>query len=177
MRSSNKGAVELSMNFLVLLIIAIVVFGMSIWFITTIFNRASDIDPSDLPLDEIQCGNQRVCLSSAAKMVNAGKWTKDNVITLRILNVGPAAIFTGDVILSQAVDADRNQISSDDKQKVHVVSFLGDESYDVLSNELKTVAIGFKVDEDAVKGTYLFTIIVNSDGSEYDRRQFTLTVK
>ncbi|MEA3430380.1 MAG: hypothetical protein U9R08_03850 [Nanoarchaeota archaeon] len=173
----KKGAIELSMNFLVLLVIALVVFGMSIWFIVNIYQKASDIDAGDIDaqIQQISCGNQKVCLSSSSKTLIAGKWSKENVITLKIVNVlGSDKNFQILVEPVRAIDTNRNII--DDNRVVHISP---EEWFLVKNNDDVGKPIAFNIPKDAIKGTYLYTITVQHteyDSKEYDRRQFTLTV-
>ncbi len=65
----NKKAIQLSMNFIVVLILAIVVFGFSIFFLKSIFTSVIDIH--EMTADELteqvgflSCGNEPACLET-----------------------------------------------------------------------------------------------------------------
>lgn len=172
----KKGAVELSINFLVLLVIALVVFGMSIWFITNIYKKASTIEPSDIDaqIQEVSCGNQKVCLSSSSKTLRPGKWSKENVVTMKIINVlGSPNDFKIIVEPVKAIGVDKQPINN---EVVHIAS---EEWFQILNNQDISKPVAFNIPNDAEKGTYLYTITVeydNSEPKEYDKKQFTLTV-
>ncbi|MBW3021329.1 hypothetical protein KY328_00255, partial [Candidatus Woesearchaeota archaeon] len=154
-------------------------FGMSIYFITTIYQRSVEITPDDLgqEIQDIQCGNQKVCLSSSTKTVIAGKWQgKDNTVTVKILNIlGNQKIFDIVVLEPAIVDEDGNRVT--EPSKVSVVKT--DDSMTIDNNAALSKAIGFNAAKDAVKGTYLYTIKVyyrDVNAIEYATKQFTLKV-
>jgi len=173
----NKKAMELSVNFLVLLIIALVVFGMSIYFITTIYQKANEIPTTDAlekELQDISCGTQKVCLSSSAKTLQAGKFEKENIVTLKIINVvGEEKNFNYNIALIRAIDENKNPIEN---SKINIVTTT--DNFLVKNNEAVSRPIAFELPKDADKGAYLYTITINYVGSTsiYATKQFTLTV-
>src|SRR3989338_5417528 len=92
----GKKGIELSMNFVVMLIIAIVIFGFGIRFIYTLSSNANDIkDISSKELDarvaDLLCStSQKICIGTDKKIIQKGKF---DIFGIRILNVGDAQDF------------------------------------------------------------------------------------
>ena len=86
----NKNGIELSLNFLVVLIISIVLFGFGVRFISRLSSEATQLQ--DLTLGELDerignlvCeGSDRVCIGIDRKTI---KRTKFDVFGLKIINI------------------------------------------------------------------------------------------
>ena len=86
----KKAAIELSMNFLVVILLSLVIFGFGINFIYTIMNNSNEI--SELTLSEIDeriaslmCSDtQRVCIEKDTLRLEPDKI---KIFTVKIINI------------------------------------------------------------------------------------------
>ena len=164
----NKKAIELSLNFLVILIISIIIFGFGIRFISKLSSTA--IDLQDLTIGELDqkianliCeGSDRVCVGIDRKTI---KRTKFDVFGLKIVNILDSQNF--DVIISRPIPSgyakNSQEISSD-----NLIWNPRTRSVVIEKNDEKVIGIGVQVPRDAMPGTYIFDVkILTSNGQSY----------
>ena len=171
---SNKQAVELSLNFIVILIISIALFGFGVIFIRNLFSQANDL--RDLTLNELDerigeliCeGSDRVCIGMDSETVKRKEYY---VFGLRILNV----------LDSQNFDIEVSPV--EDSSGVIVIKKNGEETRSphrlliypqsrqgifIKQNEEVKLGIGIQVPSNAVSGTYIFNVnIKDGEGNSY----------
>jgi hypothetical protein len=73
MRKNKKGQFELSISFLVKLVLGMAIFGVGIWFAFMIFNKGTDIiNPNADLCKEYRCDpNEALCIPEATKQMDA----------------------------------------------------------------------------------------------------------
>ena len=194
----NKRGIELSVNFLVILLISIVIFGFGVKFIYDLTARANELQDMtmndiDAKIGNLVCeGSERVCIGVSRKVIPRGKF---DFFGVKILNVDPAAIdFTVKLLLPQdpreLTDPDKhirgydedNQIIeetiSTDKQLVVVPSSLLSTGRPVTieKNEEKIVGIGINVPDEAPSGVYIFNIKITASGADYSTQKIYVEV-
>lgn len=168
----NKKAIELSMNFIVILIISIVIFGFGVRFISKLSSQATELQELTISeLDErigsLICeGSDRVCVGIDRKKIAAKKF---DVFGLKIINIIDPQNF--DVTVSRPAPSgykkDKQEIPSD-----NLVVNPKSRSIFIGKNEEKIVGIGVQVPANAQPGTYIFNVrIQTADGQPYSQIQ------
>jgi uncharacterized membrane protein len=157
----NSKGMELSVNFLVVMIVALVVFMLSIGFIYNVYKKAVDQEETSLAsldrqVEFLRCGSESVCIGEKTKRMNRGE---QEVFAVRILN-------------TQTVDRNfRAYVSNPDNNPV---IFLPPETDDPDSdaNSVREIKLGLsdsknfgfmaKVPDTATSGTYIYDIHVDT---------------
>ncbi|HII69137.1 TPA: hypothetical protein HA270_04630 [Candidatus Woesearchaeota archaeon] len=165
---TKKAAIELSVNFLVIILISIAVFGMGIWFTQKIFAGATKQQETyyqqfEDQLDDLSCGNyDRVCIGKDTKRIDNSRAA---VFWLRTLNVlGDEMNYKISVVFSQAFD-DSNEICLDANVPpllacgTWLISY-NENEITLPNNEDDKNVIVIVAPKDAPKGTYIFNVNV-----------------
>ena len=168
----SKRGIELSMNFIVVLIISIVLFAFGIRFIYKLVSDTQDFagmtfDQLDSAISDLICeSSDRVCITGDQKEVRRDQIT---VFGIKINNV----------LDSQNFDITVTRPSPGGYTKTNKEIF-GDKidwkpktrSVYIASNEEMKVGIGIYVPKTSVSGTYIFNVeIKGQDGSSYSNVQ------
>ena len=176
----NKKAMELSINFIVILIISLVIFGFGVRFIYNLFGHAKDIttltfEEIDQRIGNLICeGYDRVCIPTEKETINR----KDGkIFGVKILNVlTPPAGQTGqdfEVYVSPPADYLGYR-----KHTTIEITPTGDFSGLIVNpptrqtnpsrtvfikqNEERPVGIGIQVPANAVSGTYILNVEIKT---------------
>lgn len=149
---NNKGAVTLSVNFLVVIILAIVILSLSVYFLTSIIGKAKSIGEmaqSDLDkqIENIQCEGV-VCVPVNYKQIKAGEF---DIFGVKIYNAGPPQTF------SLIVNATGTNLPHKPD----------DVDVTLKQNQEKRIGIGFEVPKGTPKGIYIFNVMVFSGDNQY----------
>ena len=155
----NKKAFELSINFIVILIISIVIFGFGIKFAYDIMHQADELSKMtqkdiDAHLENMLCdSSERICIGTTTKEIRPNKV---GFFTVGILNT---------------YDDGKDFYIDVRESDTGVVSPIG-ETYWMLKNEItikpneqKKVGIAVQVPGGTDKGTYVLNVYVCSDES------------
>ncbi len=167
-----KKGIELSMNFLVVIVLTLVIFIFSIYFILTIYEKAKGMqtrtfDDLDKQIGYLRCGTEQVCIGEKTKEIRRNEFS---VFGIRILNVlGGQRKFT--IFVKESLD-NKNIYGYSD----HPIRLLpkasskpdpacGDEARCELidPDKGKNFALGAEVDAATPKGTYVFDVYVQYD--------------
>lgn len=168
----SKKAIELSLNFIVILIISIIIFGFGVAFISKLSSQATELqEMTTSELDErigsLICeGSDRVCIGVDRKTI---KRTKFDVFGVKIVNILDNQNF--EIVVSRPMPSgymrDKNEIRGDG-----LVWSPKSRSVFIEKNEERVVGIGIQVPPDAVSGTYIFNVqIRTADGVPYSATQ------
>lgn len=168
----NKKAIELSLNFIVILIISIIIFGFGVGFISKLSSQANELmalstNDLDERIGSLICeGSDRVCVGINRKTI---KRTTFDVFGLKIINIFDNQNF--DVIVSRPLPSgytkNKRQILSD-----NLLWIPKSRSIYIEKNAEKVLGIGIKVPANALAGTYIFNVnILSSDGKPYSEIQ------
>jgi len=164
----NKKAIELSLNFIVVIIISIIIFGFGVRFISRLASEATElqditIDELDQRIGNLVCeGSDRVCIGIDRKII---KRTRFEVFALKIINIFDDQSF--DITVSRPTPSGytRNKVPI---QTDNLIWTPKERSIFIERNEEKNLGIGVQVPSIAVSGTYIFNIeIMTSDGRQY----------
>lgn len=111
---SDKKGIELSVNFLVTFIIAIVLFSMGIVFAKRLFGGAQDItqlsqEQLDKKIEELFCtGTELVCLNTNSRTIKRGD---QYILGVNVVNGLPNSVnFKLDIVNSKAFDKENTPI-------------------------------------------------------------------
>ena len=171
----DKRGIELSMNFIVILIISIVIFGFGVNFISRLSSQAKDLQ--ELTVGELDdrignliCeGSTRVCVGIDRKTINRKKF---DVFGLKIINVLDRREFNIDITRPSPPSPsgyDRNNVAI---QRDDLIWNPKTRTVLIEKNEEKNLGIGIQVPADAVPGTYIFNVeIKQADGNFYSATQ------
>ena len=162
------------MNFIVIFIISIVLFGFGIAFISQLSSKATEL--SDITVNELDkkigdliCeGSSRVCIGIERQVI---KKDKLGIFGLKILNLEDAQQFEVSVKPSSTMGYD-----SQNRPILQTGSFRGllvvpsiytsGRAVAIDKNEEETIGIGIQVPKQAPPGTYIFNVEIK-DGSGY----------
>lgn len=170
----NKKGIELSINFIVILIISIIIFTGSIYMTKKFFSKAEEIrkDLDSGTEDQIYSllsDGSKVAIPVSRKDIKRGK---SDVFGLGIYNVlKDEATFEVMIVFSKAYDRDETVIlNSNQGDYINEKWIFSDaRQYTLQNNEKVAVPILVKVDgkitEDVAtkKGTYIFNVCVCKD--------------
>ncbi|MBI2657726.1 hypothetical protein HYX08_03450 [Candidatus Woesearchaeota archaeon] len=168
----NKKAIELSLNFIVILIISIIIFGFGVQFIKKLAAQATELQEiTTSELDE-RIGNlvcessDRVCAGIDRKTIRR---TKFDVFGLKIINILDSQNF--DIGVSRPSPSGYTK----NKQPIQEDGLIWNpkaRSVFIEKNEEKNLGIGIQVPATAVSGTYIFDVKIQSaDGKPYSATQ------
>ena len=168
----NRKAIELSLNFIVIIIISIVLFGFGISFISRLSSQATElqeltISELDEKIGNLICeGSDRVCVGIDRKTITRKKL---DVFGIKIINILDSQNF--DVIISRPAPPgykkNNQEIQSDNlKWSPRTRSIF------IEKNEEKVIGVGIEIPPDAVPGTYIFDVkILSQNGQSYSALQ------
>src|SRR3989338_6404086 len=163
----NKKAIELSLNFMVILIISIIIFGFGVRFISRLSSEAIDLtriteEELDERIGNLVCeGSDRVCIGIDRKTI---KRTKFDVFGLKILNVLDNPRF--DIVVSRPTPSGYTK-SKAAIQTDGLIWNPKSRSVFIEKDEENNLGIGVKVPADAVSGTYIFNVEIKTDDGRY----------
>ena len=162
----NKKGIELSLNFFVILILSLVLFGLGVTFMSKLFTEAQDIasltaEDIDDKVGSLVCeGSDIVCVGEDKKKA---KRTGYGIFGVKILNIMDSQEF--EVTISRPIPsgftADNKDIASD-----NLLINPQSRSVYIQRNEEQKIGIGIQVPADAVSGTYIFNIDIKTAGGE-----------
>ena len=154
----NKKAVELSVNFLVVIILAIVIVGLSFYILFTVFGEASELgeltqEQLNERVENLQCDGI-VCMPLTSKILHRGQ---SHLFGMKILNTGAKNDFIVKVIPFD--EPTLNYVP----QTPYVIN--------IDANQEEPVGIVVDVPKDASSGIYIFNIDVYVGDDIYAPRQ------
>jgi hypothetical protein len=182
----KKAAIELSVNFLVLIIISLVIFGFGIKFIYDIYSKANDIsktsqDDLDRKFSELNCNNnEKVCMNNNIINTNTGMVVYAGVKITNIKDDIP--YFRLEIKKGRYIDVDKNLIEPSDSNYVNLIQIEPqNRTEEIKPNEFGRFGFAFDIPNKGVKkGSYNFELNIYKGSSpvKYDRTQIiTIIVK
>ena len=163
----NKKAIELSINFIVILVIALVMFGMGLTLFRKFFVEA-DVIKQNLD-DQTKKEIQQIMMSSAEQViVYPSQLTirrgKSDVLGVGVLNINENTTSFGITPYwdgTSCYDNDGSQMSCNETD----IKVPGTITRYIESNERVIIGLPLRVDSGAQKGKYAVQIQVNGDGT------------
>lgn len=173
----KKKAIELSINFLVMFVLAVVVFSFGVRFIYQLYEEAEEIkrvtiDELDDSIGDILCSSsQRVCIGQDKYLVPRGEFI---IFAVNVINVLDRDIFLIDVRPSDPIGytADNDPIYDIDNSKQIEVKYRSELVVEKFEKE--GFGVGIQVPKSGVRsGTYIFDVILSrqSTGEQYTNVQ------
>lgn len=178
---SNKKGMELSINFIVGLILALAAFFLGLMFIPKLFSAAKDVNEQlDQNSEEIlrnmaMEGKVAIYPETIETKVGGGR-----VIGLGIMNVGQTQNFTVGIKYVSGKDKNGNALSININNWVFVEPTCAEwcayktttNTFEVKRNDRIIESVAFRAPNGITKGTYVFAILVkkdaNNDGFNYN---------
>jgi|TARA_B100001971_G_C18099308_1_gene487914 hypothetical protein len=163
----DKKGIELSVNFLVIIIIAIVVFFFGARFIYNLASEATELgkltlDELDTRIGDLICeGSEKVCLGINRKVIERGKL---DIFELKMMNILKKQDFDIFVSKSGGFTGTGNPIAAN-----NLLIFPESRNIPNLErNSEKNLGIGIEVPKDAVSGTYIFDVSICFNNPDID---------
>ena len=164
----NKRAVELSINFLVIVIISIVVLGLGLNLLYNLYEGSVEI--RDVSLEDIDkqigalvCeGTESACIGKDTQTIKRGDLS---IYGLKILNLvnSPTTDFEITATPTKLITKSGGEETPPFSDVACVTTCTRTET--IPNHGEKDIAIGIKVDKNADSGTYIFDVTVCSDNS------------
>lgn len=166
--SLGKKGFELSINFIVMLILAIAVFGFGLFFVNKLFHQAGEIKAqldvdTEKRIESMLDRGEKVAFPISSKDIKAGEMA---TFGLGIMNVNQlTTTFDVEIICSVATDSRDNEIANgcDGYQNW----MFGVDPVTLEKNEKKVIPIAIVIPGSKTKGTYAFTVKVLDNGNIY----------
>ncbi len=165
----NKRSIELSLNFIVIFIISVIIFGFGIKFISNLSSEATElqeitISELDQRIGNLVCeGADRVCIGIDRKTIKRSNF---DVFGIKIINILDSPDFEIKVSPSSPAGfkKDKSPISSS-----NLIVIPKERTINIEKNEEKSFAIGIQVPQNAVSGTYIFNVEITEkqNGNPY----------
>jgi hypothetical protein len=160
----GKKGIELSVNFIVMLILAIVVFGLGIAFILNLFKIVptwiKSIDPQTKDIINQRLATERLVVEPHQREVS-----KNSVSTY---GIGIRNTIVGReyfMIKAELESATSSKNVKLDPDTVTIIFRVQEPEFSLLVNKQKIVNFGVNVPRSAVSGTYIYNIYVCSDAN------------
>lgn len=162
---NKRATINLSMNFIVVLIISLVIFSFGVSFVYTIINNANSlkdmtIEDIDSKITDLMCkSTQKVCIERELVVLPPGEV---EIIGVRILNIddtGPEREFK--IEMSPGIFQYPNGTSMGYHPTPIYVN-PGSRLEKIKQNEMKEMGFGFEINKEALKGTYVFNLNITN---------------
>ena len=157
MMKMRKKGFELSLSFIVILVIAITIFILGMRFIYNISSETTELekittDQLDNNFSDLACeSNDRVCIGIIKKKIARGDF---DVFGLKIINIDTTTMFKVEVTPASAFDKNNEEITNNIDFKYN------DNALEIGTKEEKIFGIGFDVTNDAKSGTYIIDVVL-----------------
>ena len=165
----NRKSMELSINFLVIIIISITIFGFGIYFISNLAQEAEDLRKLTLSqIDEqisgLACeGADRICIIVEKKKVSRGKVS---IFGIKILNILDSEDFQ--IVARPSSPIGYKMDNSPITGPALVINPPQGRTESIRKNEDKTIGIGVQVPKNApIGGTYIIDVEIRNGGNLY----------
>ena len=154
-----KKGIELSLNFLVTIIIALVIFGFGVRFIYTLASQATELesmttDELDKKIGQLLCeSTERVCIGIDKKTIQKGKF---DVFGIEVININQGSNFEMEIKPTGYIKNNGPIMPVGQgklKLKYRQDFFIG-------RNEEESLGVGVEVSRGAESGAYIFDVQV-----------------
>ncbi|MBW3015719.1 hypothetical protein KY330_04820 [Candidatus Woesearchaeota archaeon] len=173
---NKKAAIELSVNFLVILMLTLVIFGFSIKFIFDLFGGAGGLaDKKQADLDkligDVQCGTKKTCITPSSQTINRGDF---DIFGLKITHIydNPSDYYIK-IGCKKGYDEDKNEIPCTSDSFVLLPE---DMTISLQKNQEKSTGIGIEVAKNTPSGRYIFDVSITRDSTTTESKQIYVTV-
>ena len=185
---------ELSLNFIVILILSLVILGFGLRFMSTLFSKATDIskfssEDFDRQITNLICGgSERVCVTAQRKAISKGDYS---VIGMKIINVLDPPLGQPAINFEITVDTpagpptgllgytknDQPIVKTPDFDGLIVVVGDGRERViDLEKYEERNIGFAVQPPSNAPAGTYILNIGIKANGNPYGKQKVYIDV-
>ena len=170
----NKRGLELSVNFIVMLIIAIVVFGFAITLSYRLYRGSTDMtikidQQTEMRMEALLDDGSLVVIPFEKKTIPRGKLGVFGVGVLNALNrfdIEPFMITLNDILgylAIKGIDKDGGDIANPES---YITPLYDANTIDIPNNDRHKYAIGVEVAKNAPSGTYILNLKVLYDADD-----------
>ena len=155
-----KKAIELSLNFLVTVIIAVAILVLGVKFINDIAGEATELeslttDQLDKKITELNCeSTDRVCIGISKKTIPKGEF---DVFGIKIINILENQEFNINVKAAKLI---KNNEEITDPINLNKIKLKYRNNLFIGKNEEESIGVGVEVQKDTASGTYIFDVKV-----------------
>ncbi|MDP6265944.1 MAG: hypothetical protein QF584_04180 [Candidatus Woesearchaeota archaeon] len=155
-----KKAIELSLNFLVTVIIAVAILVLGVKFINDIAGEATELeslttDQLDKKITELNCeSTDRVCIGISKKTIPKGEF---DVFGIKIINILEKQEFNINVKAAKLI---KNNEEITDPINLNKIKLKYRNNLFIGKNEEESIGVGVEVPKDTASGTYIFDVKV-----------------
>ena len=169
----RKGAIELSVNFFVILLISLVIFGFGIKFIYNLSSQATKLrdltfDDLDKKIGSLVCGSsERVCVGVDRKTIENGNF---DIFGIRILNIAADPNFDVDISPASPYIGYRKDDTTVGITSPNLILKYRDALF-IKTNEDANLAVGVEVPKNpaVISGTYILNVDIKNGGARYGK--------
>ncbi len=168
----KRGALQLSMDFIVTVIISIALLGLGILLLQQFFTGATELKAEIDQQTEEQLGaelskGQQISIPYNTQTIRRGS---DHIFGIGILNINDPSIFEIQVALGKAFDKNNNELPGPtiSNLKIDEWSRYEKEQIRLAKNERHITPLLIQIPKNAPSGTYIFNLKVLSNGQQYD---------
>jgi len=152
-----KKGIELSLNFLVTLIIVLTIFTFGIKFIFNFANEATKLeslttDQLDNRIENLICDTDKICIGVNKKTIQKGEF---DVFGIRVLNIFDTQEFNINVEVTKIIKKNEEIINPNNLNKINLKYR---KNFIIEKNDEENLGIGAEVAKDAVSGTYILDV-------------------
>ena len=174
---NKKAAIELSVNFLVIIIISLVVLSSAILITRQIFKGATELKATldtqtESQIEALLNEGRPVAVAFNRKEIARGEHSVFGVGVLNLLEPGTFNLF---VVFKNAFDSAEEEISCSDCSGWLLYD---EDAFELGTNGENKIAVLIGVPKDAAIGTYIFDVKAEMDGASYgDLQKIYIEVK
>ncbi len=177
----KKAAIELSLNFLVVIVISLVIFSFGVGFIYNIMSNSEDlkrmtIDDIDDRISALMCpSSEKVCVEKDSLTLGPGDL---KIFTIKILNVdNQPGEFLIKVDQGIYISEDKSTLEPDDPNIDSLTVLPEQRIENIPMNEDRSLGIGFEIPNSVKSGTYVYNLNIYKGSSEQAANQYDRTHK
>jgi hypothetical protein len=158
---ANKKGIELSINFLVMIILSLVIFSFGIYFVYKIYFNLPKPPEMELPICESM---EKLCLTKDTLKMETSKLALTKLYVGNMENNEE----TFNIVFVTDKWIDSRQVMHNEVYQVRILANKDD--INILPNEKQEITIGFETETTLEKGTYIVDLnVYRSDGTLYDQ--------
>lgn len=175
----NKKAIELSLNFIVIIIISIIIFGFGVKFISDLSSHATEITDMtiselDERIEDLICeGSERVCVGIDRKTIRRKEF---DVFGLKIVNILESQDFDIAVLPPEDYLGYKRDGTEIDIGEPRLIVNPESRTASIKQNEGKKLGIGIQVPANAASGTYILNVEIETDEGVYSKQKLYVDV-
>lgn len=172
----NKRGFELSINFVVTLILAIVILSFGIYFVKMIYERSTELklvldQQTNMELERLMDSGEKVSLYPGTREVSSGEMATFGLGVLNVAGNEPNKeyrTFKITIEFDEAYDENKNELDKEPDLKI----ITAEGEYNSLiekrieNNKKEKILVGILL-QGAKKGTYVFDVNVTINGNQY----------